>query len=303
MESSFLVGYVQPKLLDTLYTNKGYLGLVQGVSTPWYSLQASPASYSGRRDRVKTPGGKTTDMGSKGIGESAVTPPKLWKGQRKSAQPIVSVTAEKCAIISGGRHTTASTVVTGQETTARVSAQEGPSIITGQETTARVTVQEGPSIVTGQETTAGGHILGSRAAAGGPDWGSGAAGGRLLASGAAAGGHAWTVWLLAVASWATGLLLAVLSGAVGLLAVATWATGLLLAVLSGAVGLLAVASWAAGLMAVFSAVLIFLDLPVFLCPFPTLEGVAADSAIPTVPLRAALVAGVFPLSRRALANF
>ncbi|KAJ1116495.1 hypothetical protein NDU88_004705 [Pleurodeles waltl] len=109
---------------------------------------------SGRRDRVKTPGGKTTDMGSKGIGESAVTPPKLWKGQRKSAQPVVSVTAEKCAIISGGRDTTASTVVTGQETTARVTAQEGPSIVTGQETTARVTAQEGTSIVTGQETTA-----------------------------------------------------------------------------------------------------------------------------------------------------
>ncbi|KAJ1125059.1 hypothetical protein NDU88_003498 [Pleurodeles waltl] len=110
---------------------------------------------SGRRDRVKTPGGKTTHMGSKGIGESDVTPPKVVKGQRKSAQPVVSVTAEKCAIISGGRDTIASTVVTGPETTARVTAQEGPSIVTGQETTAGVTAQEGPSIVTGQETTAG----------------------------------------------------------------------------------------------------------------------------------------------------
>ncbi|KAJ1189460.1 hypothetical protein NDU88_006205 [Pleurodeles waltl] len=45
-------------------------------------------------------------------------------------------------------------IVTGQETTARVIAQEAPSIITGQETTARVIAQEGPSIVTGQETTA-----------------------------------------------------------------------------------------------------------------------------------------------------
>ncbi|KAJ1125786.1 hypothetical protein NDU88_004208 [Pleurodeles waltl] len=40
-----------PKLLDTLYTNKGYVGLVQGVSTPWYSLQASPASYSAQQDK------------------------------------------------------------------------------------------------------------------------------------------------------------------------------------------------------------------------------------------------------------
>ncbi|KAJ1152945.1 hypothetical protein NDU88_005718 [Pleurodeles waltl] len=87
-------------------------------------------------------------------GESAVTPPKVGKGQRKSAQPVVSVTAEKCAIISGGRDTTASTVVTGPETTARVIAQEGPSIVIGKETTAGVTAQKGTSIVTGQETTA-----------------------------------------------------------------------------------------------------------------------------------------------------
>ncbi|KAJ1200479.1 hypothetical protein NDU88_004303 [Pleurodeles waltl] len=57
-------------------------------------------------------------------------------------------------IIPGGRDTTSSTVVTGQETTAGVSAQEGPSIVTGQETTAQVIAQEGPSIITGQETTA-----------------------------------------------------------------------------------------------------------------------------------------------------
>ncbi|KAJ1148877.1 hypothetical protein NDU88_001701 [Pleurodeles waltl] len=109
---------------------------------------------SGRRDPVKTPGGKTTHRGSRGIAESAVTPPKVGKGQRKSAQPSVSSTAEKGSILPGGRDATASTVVTGQETTARVIAQEGPSIVTGQETTARVSAQEGPSIVTGQETTA-----------------------------------------------------------------------------------------------------------------------------------------------------
>ncbi|KAJ1084477.1 hypothetical protein NDU88_004624 [Pleurodeles waltl] len=110
---------------------------------------------SGRRDRVKTPGGTTSEMGSKAIGESAVTPKKVGKVQRKSRQPVVSVTAENCAIISGSPETTSSTVVTGPETTARVTAQEGPSIITGQETTAGVTAQEGPSIVTGPETTAG----------------------------------------------------------------------------------------------------------------------------------------------------
>ncbi|KAJ1114839.1 hypothetical protein NDU88_003069 [Pleurodeles waltl] len=110
---------------------------------------------SGRRDRVKTPGGTTSEMRSKAIGESAVTPKKVGKVQRESAQPVVSVTAEKCAIFSGGPDTTTSTVVTGPETTAGVTAQEGPSIVTGQETTAGVTAQEGPSIVTGQETTAG----------------------------------------------------------------------------------------------------------------------------------------------------
>ncbi|KAJ1115176.1 hypothetical protein NDU88_003402 [Pleurodeles waltl] len=121
----------------------------------------------------------------------------------------------------------------------------------------------------------------------------------------------WAVWLLAVASWAgwllavlsvaAGLLLAVLS--VGLLVVASWAAELLLAVTSCTVWLLAVASCAVWLLAVLSAMLIFSDLPVSLCPLPNLDGVAAISTLPTVPLGAALVAGFFPLSRRALANF
>ncbi|KAJ1115441.1 hypothetical protein NDU88_003665 [Pleurodeles waltl] len=108
---------------------------------------------SGRWDRVKTPGGKTTHKGPRGIAESAVTPPKVGKGQNKSAQPGVSRTAEKGCILPGGRDATASTVVTGQETTAGVIAQEGTSVVTGQETTAGVIAQEGTSIVTGQETT------------------------------------------------------------------------------------------------------------------------------------------------------
>ncbi|KAJ1198231.1 hypothetical protein NDU88_002074 [Pleurodeles waltl] len=109
---------------------------------------------SGRRDRVKTPGGKPTHRCPRGIAESAVTPPKVGKGQKKSAQPGVSITAKKGGILPGGREATASTIATGPETTARVIAQEGPSIVTGQETTARVIAQEGPSIVTSQEATA-----------------------------------------------------------------------------------------------------------------------------------------------------
>ncbi|KAJ1170328.1 hypothetical protein NDU88_002206 [Pleurodeles waltl] len=124
----------------------------QGTGSP--PPVKAPKLESGRRDRGKTPGGTTSEMGSKAIGESAVTPKKVGKVQRKSAQPVVSVTAEKCAIISGSPDTTASTVVTGPETTARVTAQEGSSIVTGPETTARVTAQEGSSIVTGTENTA-----------------------------------------------------------------------------------------------------------------------------------------------------
>ncbi|KAJ1098975.1 hypothetical protein NDU88_004080 [Pleurodeles waltl] len=66
--------------------------------------------------------------------------------------------------------------------------------------------------------------------------------------------------------------------------------------------MMAVGSWSVGMMAVFSAVLLFPDLLTFLWPFHTLDGVAADSTLPPVPLGAALVAGVFPLSRQALAN-
>ncbi|KAJ1208328.1 hypothetical protein NDU88_003714 [Pleurodeles waltl] len=125
----------------------------QGTGSP--PLVKALKMESGRLDCLKTPGGTTSDMGSKAIGESAVTPTKVGKVQRKSAQPVVSVTAEKCAIKSGGPDTTASTVVTGPENTARVTAQEGQSIVTGPETTAGVTAQEGTSIVTGPETSAG----------------------------------------------------------------------------------------------------------------------------------------------------
>ncbi|KAJ1112226.1 hypothetical protein NDU88_000494 [Pleurodeles waltl] len=149
-------------------TSTGPVVRVQGVwsapatraaSVTWSQSTASPPPAkhlkleSGRRDRVKTPGGKTGHKGPRGIAESAVTPPKVVRGQKKSGK---SSTVEKGAILPGGRDATASTVVTGQETTAGVSAQEGSSIVTGQETTAGVSAQEGSSIVTGQETTAGG---------------------------------------------------------------------------------------------------------------------------------------------------
>ncbi|KAJ1160704.1 hypothetical protein NDU88_001197 [Pleurodeles waltl] len=134
------------RLRTSQQTQGGSRTRSQGTGSP--PPVKAPKLESGRRDRVKTPGWSSSEMGSKAIDESTVTPKKVGKVQRKSAQPVVSVTAEKCAIISGGPDTTASTVVTGPETTARVTAQEGPSIVTGPETTARVTAQEGPSIVT-----------------------------------------------------------------------------------------------------------------------------------------------------------
>ncbi|KAJ1150143.1 hypothetical protein NDU88_002940 [Pleurodeles waltl] len=114
------------------------------------------------------------------------------------------------------------------------------------------------------------------------------------------GAHLPAVLLWAV-PWAAVLLAGVYSAA-GLVAAVSWAAGLVAAV-SWAAVLLAVVSWAGGLVAVLSAVQIFPDLPVLLCPFLTLDGGAAVSTPPTVPLGAALVADFFPLSRRALGNF
>ncbi|KAJ1203405.1 hypothetical protein NDU88_007192 [Pleurodeles waltl] len=117
------------------------------------------------------------------------------------------------------------------------------------------------------------QLLGNGAAAGGPVWGSVAAGGRLLGSGAAAGGPVW-------GSVAAGShLLGSRAASGGPVWGGGAAGGRLLG--SGADGGRLLGS---GLRAVFSTVLIFPDLPVFLCPFPTLKGVAADSTIPTVPL-------------------
>ncbi|KAJ1176341.1 hypothetical protein NDU88_001623 [Pleurodeles waltl] len=100
---------------------------------------------SARRERGKTPAGKATHKGSGGSVKSAVTPPKVGKGQKKAPKSGKSSTAEKGAIIPAAQDATASPIVTGQESTARVSAQEGSPIVTGQETTARVSAQEGQS--------------------------------------------------------------------------------------------------------------------------------------------------------------
>ncbi|KAJ1207884.1 hypothetical protein NDU88_003274 [Pleurodeles waltl] len=99
---------------------------------------------SGRWERVKTPGGKTAHTGPGGSAESALTPPKVLKGQKKSPESGKSSTAEKAAILPAGRDATARSIVTGQETTTGVSALEGTSIITDQETTAGVSDLEGP---------------------------------------------------------------------------------------------------------------------------------------------------------------
>ncbi|KAJ1164923.1 hypothetical protein NDU88_005355 [Pleurodeles waltl] len=109
---------------------------------------------SAPRERGKTPAGKTAHKGHGGSVESAVTPPKVVKGQNKSPKSGKSSTAEKAAILPAAQDATASPIVTGPETTAKVSAEEGSTIVTGQETTARISAQEGSTIVTGQETTA-----------------------------------------------------------------------------------------------------------------------------------------------------
>ncbi|KAJ1099124.1 hypothetical protein NDU88_004228 [Pleurodeles waltl] len=69
-------------------------------------------------------------------------------------------------MLPAGRDATASTVVTGPETTARVSALEGSSIVTGPETTARVSALEGTSIVTVLTIVFGAYVADVRRRAG-----------------------------------------------------------------------------------------------------------------------------------------
>ncbi|KAJ1091438.1 hypothetical protein NDU88_004563 [Pleurodeles waltl] len=100
---------------------------------------------SARWERGKTPAGKAAHKGPGGSVHSAVTPPKVVKGQKKFPKSGKSSTAEKTTIIPAAQEDTASPIVSGQEATARVSAQEGSPIVSGQEATARVSAQEVPS--------------------------------------------------------------------------------------------------------------------------------------------------------------
>ncbi|KAJ1208027.1 hypothetical protein NDU88_003417 [Pleurodeles waltl] len=140
---------------------------VCGVHRPpgqpvWHRATAQPVPPpvkhqkldSARREREKTPASKAAHKGPGGSVNSAVTTPKVGKGQKKSPKSGRSSTAEKTTIIPAAQEATASPIVTGQEATARVTAQEASPIVTGQEATARVTAQEASPIVTGQEATA-----------------------------------------------------------------------------------------------------------------------------------------------------
>ncbi|KAJ1187969.1 hypothetical protein NDU88_004734 [Pleurodeles waltl] len=109
---------------------------------------------SARREWGKTPASKAAHKGPGGSVHSAVTPPKVGKGQKKSPKSGRSSMAEKTAIIPAAQEATASPIVTGQEATARVSAQEGSPIVSAQEATSRVSAQEGSPIISGQEATA-----------------------------------------------------------------------------------------------------------------------------------------------------
>ncbi|KAJ1107811.1 hypothetical protein NDU88_005200 [Pleurodeles waltl] len=86
---------------------------------------------SARRERGKTPASKAAHKGPGGSVDSAVTPPK-----KKSPKSGRISTAEKTAIIPAAQEATTSPIVTGQEATARVTAQEASPIVTGQEATA-----------------------------------------------------------------------------------------------------------------------------------------------------------------------
>ncbi|KAJ1209679.1 hypothetical protein NDU88_005052 [Pleurodeles waltl] len=124
-------------------------------------------------------------------------------------------------------------------------------------------------------------------------------------------GAEWHAVLVAAVSWSVVLVAAVSCSAVLVAAVSCSAVlvaavslaAVLVAAVSLAAVLVAPVSLAAVLVAVLSAVQVFPDLPVLVCPVPTLDGGAAGSTLPPVPLGAAVFEDSFPLSCRALANF
>ncbi|KAJ1107581.1 hypothetical protein NDU88_004971 [Pleurodeles waltl] len=104
----------------------------QCVTEPQHS-QSPPVKHqklaSARRERGKTPASQAAHRGPGGSVDSAVTPPKVGKGQKKPGKSGRSSTAEKTAIIPAGQEATASPIVAGQEATAS-------PIVAGQEATA-----------------------------------------------------------------------------------------------------------------------------------------------------------------------
>ncbi|KAJ1121130.1 hypothetical protein NDU88_009258 [Pleurodeles waltl] len=95
---------------------------------------------SSRRERGKTPASQAAHRGPGGSVDSAVTPPKVGKGQKKPAKSGRSSTAEKTAIIPAGQEATASPIVASQDATTS-------PIVAAQEATAStiVAVQEDPA--------------------------------------------------------------------------------------------------------------------------------------------------------------
>ncbi|KAJ1155645.1 hypothetical protein NDU88_008374 [Pleurodeles waltl] len=110
-----------------------------------------------------------------------------------------------------------------------------------------------------------------------------------------------SVLVAAVSLAAVLVVVAVVSLAAVLVAAVSLAAVLVAAVSLAAV-LVAAVSLAAVLVVVLSTMQVFPDLPVLVCPIPTLDSGAAGSTLPPVPLGAALFEDFFPLSRRELAN-
>ncbi|KAJ1126121.1 hypothetical protein NDU88_004530 [Pleurodeles waltl] len=106
---------------------------------------------SARLERGKTPASQAAHRGPGGSVDSAVTPPKVGKWQKKPAKSVRSSTAEKSAIIPAGQEATANPIVAAQEDTASpiVAAQENTTspIVAAQEDTASHSpaAQEGPT--------------------------------------------------------------------------------------------------------------------------------------------------------------
>ncbi|KAJ1129655.1 hypothetical protein NDU88_008021 [Pleurodeles waltl] len=105
----------------------------QCITEPEHSQSPPPMKHqklaSARRERGKTPATQAAHRGTGGSVDSAVTPPKVGKGQKKGAKSGRSSTAEKTAIIPAVQKAPASPLVAVQEDPAShgPAAQEGPA--------------------------------------------------------------------------------------------------------------------------------------------------------------------------------